>query len=110
MTVKKYRPKKGHYCIIYTRAYDAWPAGWRVVRIVKVSKNDLITHVVPNRNWTKSIKANDGNSLAGNFTEKSEENHLEVLTISTYAEFDLSDLDGDIYQRTSQVRDAITTG
>ena len=111
MTKEKYWPEKGHYCVIYTRAYDIWPAGWRVVRAVKVTKKGLITHVIENRNWRKSTKANEGNSLTAKFVHSEpEEPYFKILTISEYADYDLSDLDGEIYPTRDRVREAIVEG
>ena len=111
MTGGKFKPKKGHYCIVYTRAYDLWPAGWRVVRVVKVNKKGEITHIISNLSYLETTKANKGNSLKAYFVcPQSEETDNSVLTISEYADFDLSDLDGEIYPDLDQVRKAIITG
>ena len=103
--------KKGQYCTVYTRAYDACPAGWRLVRVVKVDPKGYITHVVPNSSWTKSTKGNSGNSLKAKFVcADSLETSCSVMTIGEYADYDLSDLDGEIYPELDQVKKALTEG
>ena len=111
MTETKNKPQKGHYCVVYTRAYDMWPAGWRVVRVIKVDREGEITHIVPNSSYQENTKANKGNSLAEKFVcARSHETDCSVLTIGEYAYFDLSDLDGEIYPKLEHVRQAIKEG
>ena len=104
---KQPKPKRGQSCVVYTRAYDQWLAGWRVMRIVKVNRAGVITHVTPDHRWRDTIKANKGNDFSANFIV-TDPNGRMVLTIGSYVDFDLSDLDGEIYRTTEEIAKAIS--
>ena len=114
MTKPKF--KKGQWCAVHTRAYDCWPAGWRLVRIVKVDRVGLITHVVKENSWTDAVKANAGNNLKANFvfapviTDNLNPHKKHTFTVGEYADYDLSDIHEHIFPTLGELKSAIVYG